>query len=79
MNELDKVVLRSQFSLMQRVCYIGKPDAMEDTWDKLEKCTMEMLDESLSIEEREFSMQRALYLLNELKQYYIGVNTNENN
>jgi hypothetical protein len=50
---------------------------MEEKWAALEKCVVEMMDESLHIEEREFAMARALSILNSIKDYYIGGNRNE--
>jgi hypothetical protein len=49
---------------------------MEELMDRLEKCVEEMADQSLAMEEREFAMERALHLLGELRNIYIGGNSN---
>ena len=41
---------------------------MEEVWKKLEVSVMEVMDESLAREEMEFAMERALYLIEELKK-----------
>lgn len=47
---------------------------MKELWDKLSGVVNEMMDDTLSIEEREFLLARVYHLVDELKQYYIGGN-----
>ena len=46
---------------------------MEDKWAVIEMCVTEMLDAELSMEEREFAMQRALSIINSLREYYCSL------
>jgi hypothetical protein len=48
-------------------------DVVRDTqYLLLEQCIIEMMDIELSLMEREFAMQRALSLLDNMKTTYIG-------
>jgi hypothetical protein len=44
---------------------------MESLWERLCKVGEELMDESLAMEEVEFLIQRAEYLIGQLSQYYI--------
>lgn len=73
MEEKDRVILSIGFARLGKLCYIGtKEDAMQNIWNKLDIIAEELEAGGLDKEEEEFLVQRALYLFNELKQYYIG-------
>lgn len=84
MNEIDKAVLTIRMGHIAELCSRGTynmRDTIEvdgvaytrgDIWDKLDTIAEELMQEDLAMEEKEFLVQRALYLLNQLKEYYIG-------
>jgi hypothetical protein len=89
MNDIDRLVLTIQMSHMSELCYWGtvnmnKPVEVEgilysreDIWNKLDGIADELSAGGLDTEETEYLVQRALFLLDMVKQYYIGGNTND--